>query len=97
MVQVKLIAREPSPAVLTGAVIPGIDVVPAETDLTFRDAIIAHQEYDSRNPDDPIDQSDGLILYRDGEITPAIEIKRLILVVHCPCNPLIKEGKSTPD
>ena len=95
MVQIQFLTRVSAVTVLTGTLVSRIDIVAAEANLPFRNSIVTYQENDSRHPDNAVNQSYRLVPHRDGEITPAIEVKGLILRVNGFCNPLIKEDEGT--
>src|SRR5262245_24722694 len=95
MVEIAPRTWEHDPAVLTPVRVPRKDVEPAESDVSFRDAVISEEQNDLRQPDGAMDQADGLLLR--GEIGPAGEIERAILPVHGPGDVLIQQGQRTPD
>src|SRR3989304_7793822 len=85
--------RELPPAILAGRFVSGIDIIPAESHLSFWDSVITHQKDHSGHAYHPVDQPYGFITDRNGEIAPAFKIKSLILFVHCSGDSLIKESK----
>lgn len=95
MVQVEFMSRIFPPAILTGTLISRIDIKAAKPDLSLGDSVIPDKKNNSRHPDDPVNQPDIFVIHRNREITPALKIERLILVVHRVRNPLIKERKGT--
>lgn len=96
MVQIQLIARQLSTAILAGTFVSGIDIIATEPDLPLWHPVITHQKDNSGDAYHPVDQSDRFITHRNRQIAPAIKIKSLVLFVHCARNPLIEKGEGTP-
>ena len=93
VVEVKLLSGKPAATVLAGAFISGVDVVPAEANLSFGHPIVTYQQDDPWNPDYAIDQTDGFVMDRDGEVAPTVEIKSLILLVNGSGDSLVQQNK----
>ena len=81
VVEIELLPWQAPAAVLAGAFITGINVIPAKAHLPLRYAVVAHQQDDPRYADHPIDQTDGFVVRRNRQVAPAGEIKGLILLV----------------
>lgn len=97
MVQIQVMAGQLPPTVLADTFIPCINIVSAEPDLTLRDSVIPHEKDHSWHTYNSINQSNRIVSHRDREVTPAIEVKGLILFIHGSRNALIKEGEGTAD
>src|SRR5262249_36355846 len=79
VVEIQLRTRVATPAVLTPVVVAGVDVESAEADVAARDPIVAEQQDHPRDADGAADQADGVIV--GGEVRPAREVERPVLVV----------------
>ncbi|MGH7823779.1 MAG: hypothetical protein ACREQ7_01175 [Candidatus Binatia bacterium] len=90
-------ARQTSLTVLAYAFVPRIDVVTAESHVSFRYTIIAHQQDYTGYTNDPINQTDGFVPDGYRQVAPTFKVESLILLVYCPRNTLIKQHKGTAD
>ena len=97
MVKVKFAPGKPVAAILAGILIPGKDIVPAETNPTFGHPVIGKEEDHSRNLDHPVYQPNRLIVSLDCDLAPALIVKGLIPGVHGLGNARIKKAKSPPN
>lgn len=87
-------AGEPAAAILTCAFVSRVDVIAAESHLALRYPVIADEKNNPGNPNNAVDQPNGIIMSRHRQLAPAFKIKGLILLVYGSGNSLIKEDKS---
>src|SRR5918994_7936050 len=93
MIQVEFMSWPSLAAILAGALIPRIDVISTEPNLTLGYPIITNQENDARHTNDPVDHTDGFVMDGDGQVAPAFKIERLVLLIYRFGNSLIKKSE----
>lgn len=93
MIQVEFMSWPSLAAILAGALIPRIDVISTEANLTLGYPIISNQENDARHTNDPVNHTDGFVMDRDREVAPAFKIEGLVLLIYRFGNSLIKKGE----
>ena len=91
MVQIEFLPGKLLAAVLTGTVVPCINVKAAKADLSFRDPVVTNEKDDPWNLNGSVYSSDGVLMDGNGEIGPTLKIECLILLVYGTSQPLIKE------
>src|SRR5262249_1532966 len=94
MVEIQLGTRELAAAVLTAILVPCVDVETTEPYVTARNTIVPLEQDHPRHTNGSVDEPDPVLL--DGEIGPALEIKRPVVLVHRACDVLVeqREGPS---
>src|SRR5262245_61546295 len=94
VIEIQLRAGESPATVLTAILVPRVDVEAAEPNVAARDAIVGDQEDDPRHPDDPVDQTDRILLRR--EVGPARKVEDAILLVHRSGDVLVQQRHRPP-
>ncbi len=97
MIQVEFTPGEPVPAILADTLVPGKNVVPAETDPALGNPVVGQKQDHPGNFDYSVHQPDGLVVPLDGDLTPAFVIKGLVLGVHRFGNARIEQAESPLD
>ena len=95
MIEIKFLARQALPTVLTCAFVAGVNVVATKTDLSFGDAVISHQQNYPGDANHTVDQSNRLVMCGNRQIAPAREIEGLILFVNGLGNALVEQYESS--
>ena len=96
MVQVEFVSGPSLAAILANALIAGVDVIATKANLALGHPIITDEQNHPGNPDYPIDHAYGLIVHRNREVAPALEIKSLVLFIYRFGNALVEEGEGAP-
>ena len=91
VVEIELMTRQASAAVLADAFVARVNVVPAKAHLALGYTIVADQQNYPRNADHPIHQPHGFVVCRDRQIAPTVEIEGLVLLVDRLCDALIEK------
>ncbi len=94
MVKVEFAPGKPMAAILAGILIPGKDIVPAETDPSLGHPVISDEEDHPRDLDYSVYQPNRFIASLDGDLAPAFIVKGFVLGVHGLGNARIKKAKS---
>src|SRR5439155_15499539 len=97
VVEVQLTAWKRSAAVLAGVAVARVDVEAAEAHMSFRHAIVSHQQDYPWHPHCAVDEADRVAVQRSRQRRPAFEVEGLVLIVHRSSDALIQKGARAPD
>src|SRR3954447_13977756 len=81
VVQVQLGAGRPAAAVLAGVAVARVDVQPAEAHAGARQVVVGLQQDHPRHADALAGGADRLLVHGRGQLGPALEVERLVLLV----------------
>src|SRR5882724_10367108 len=82
VIEVQLGAGRLAPAVLAGVAVAGVDVQAAEADARARQVVVRLKKNHPWHADPLASGPDRLFVDRGGQLRPAFEVERLVLLVH---------------